>query len=123
MNEWLPPISDRLDLYIQQANDQTLVWRRALQPKQAIPDPTGHGWKERDENQMLVQPTMMNKDQTPKGLAELIACHCAKSACHQSDCICRVNELSCKDFCTCKGVDCENPRNHQDYDDEDNDAD
>ena len=104
-NEGLPPTSDSLYQHLARANFQSLVWRRALDSKQDLPSPEGHGWTLSDDGRL--QPLLMKKEPAPKGLVEVTACHC-QTSCHRSSCSCRTIGLSCTEACTCMATECHN---------------
>ena len=106
-NDGLPPTSDSLQLHIQRANYQAMIWKRSLQAFQQLPQPVGNGWEREDGG--CLKPVLMTKDAAPKGLAELTVCKCMKTAWKSASCVCRVNELSCTEACGCMISDCENP--------------
>lgn len=106
-NNGLPPTSDSLQLHIQRANYQAMIWKRCLQAFQQLPQPMGNGWEKGDDGSL--KPLLMTRDAAPKGLAELTVCKCIKTACKSASCVCRVNELSCTEACACMACDCENP--------------
>ena len=96
-----------LQLHIQRANYQAMIWKRCLQAFQQLPQPMGNGWEKGDDGSL--KPLLMTRDAAPKGLAELTVCKCIKTACKSASCVCRVNELSCTEACACMACDCENP--------------
>ena len=106
-NDGLPPTSGSLQLHIQRANYQAMIWRRCFQAFQQLPQPVGNGWEKEDDG--CLKPLLMTKDAAPKGLAELIVCKCTKTACKSASCLCKVNLLSCTEACSCLASDCENP--------------
>ena len=65
---------------------------------QAQPSPTEGGWEIVNET---FRPVLISRDPAPKGLLELTTCNCKKSACRWTLCICRRNELSCTEACSC----------------------
>ena len=115
-NEELPPTSDSLHQHLERANFQCLVWRRALERKQDLPSPEGHGWTLLDDGRL--QPLLMKKEPAPKGLLEIIACHC-QTSCRRSSCSCRTIGLSCTEACSCMAEDCHNVNTTQHKNDDD----
>ena len=61
----------------------------------------------------------MNKEPAPKGINELTACSCKKSACGNRACTCRQNELACTDYSCMADEVCLNPENVSAVDDDD----
>ena len=115
-NENLPPTHDSLNMHIKRANFQSMVWTRCLQPKQNLPAVSGNGW---DVNGMDIQTVLMTKEPAPKGLIELTACNCKKSACGTRACTCRQNDLACTEFCACMADEsCQNTENMPDIDED-----
>lgn len=104
-NDGLPPTSDSFRQHLERVNFQSLVWRRALERKQDLPTPEGHGWTLSDDGRL--QPILMKKEPAPKGLVEIIACHC-QTSCRRSSCSCRTVGLSCTEACSCMAEDCHN---------------
>ena len=91
-NENLPPTHNSLTMHLKRVNFQSMVWARCLQPKQNILSVSGKGWYVKDGD---TETVLMNKEPAPKGLIELTACSCKKSACGSRVCTCRQNELAC----------------------------
>ena len=103
-NENLSPTHDRLTMHLKRVNFQSMVWVRCLQPKQNLPSVSGNGWYVKDSD---IETVLMNKEPALKGLIELIACSCKKSACGTRACTCRQNKL-----CSCMaGESCLNLEN------------
>ena len=95
-NENLPPTHDSLTMHLKHVNFQSMVCVRCLQPKQNLPSVSGNGWYVKDSD---LETVLMNKEPAPKGLIELTACSCKKSAYGTRACSCRQNEL-----CSCMAV-------------------
>ena len=108
-NENLPPTHNSKIMHLKRFNFQSMVWVRRLQPKQNLPSVSGNGWYAKDSD---IETVHMNKEPAPKGLIELTACSCKKSACDTRACTCRQNELECTEFCSCMADEsCLNPEN------------
>ena len=94
-----------------------MVWARCIQPKQNLPSVSGNGLYAKDSD---IEIVLMNKEPAPKGLFELTACSCKKSACGTRACTCRQNELACTGFCSCLADEsCLNQENVSAADDDD----
>ena len=97
-NEGIPPTHDSLVHHLERSNYQTLVWKIALDAMQALPSPTESEWEMINES---LRPILMIQDSAPKGMVELTTCICKMSACRGALCICRRNEISCIESCSC----------------------
>ena len=60
----LPPTQDALHLHIKQANYQTMIWRKAVEPCPTLPAPEESGWHY-EENILKPQLLTQNKYQQP----------------------------------------------------------
>ena len=69
-----------------------------MDARQGLPTPEQHGWSISDG---ALQPVLMTKEPAPRGLVELTACRCKKSACRRAACSCRANGLACTEACAC----------------------
>ena len=126
INENLPPTHDSFTMYLKHVNFQGMVWVRYLQPKQNLPSISGNGWYVKDSD---IETVLMNKEPAPKGLIELTACSCKRSACGTRACYdrheyarheCRQNELACTECCPCMADESGmNPENVSAVDDDD----
>ena len=107
-SESLPPTTDSLYHHIERCNYQAFVWKRSMEAIQALPTPSGNGWKLQNGN---LEVLLMSKEPAPKGLLELTVCKCKKSGCKRSDiCPCKANEMTCTEACLCmSGDECGNP--------------
>ena len=98
-NEGIPPTHDSLVHHLERSNYQTLVWKKkTLNAMQALPSPTESGWEMINES---LRPNLMTQYSAPKGSVELTTCNCKTSACGGALCICRRNEISCTESCSC----------------------
>ena len=61
-----------------------------------MPRPVGCGWKQSENNELEID--WGSQPPAPEDVFELLACHCSR-ACHQSQCNCLQNNLSCTDAC------------------------
>ena len=94
----LPPTHNSLTMYLKRVIFQSMVWATCLQPKQNVLSVSGNGWYVKDGD---TETVLMNIESAPKGLIDLTACSCKKSACGSRICTCRQNELACTEFCSC----------------------
>ena len=70
-NNGLPPTPDSLQLHIQRAIYQAMIWKRCLQAFQQLPQPVGNGWEKGNDGSL--EPLLMTMDAAPKGI---IRAHC-----------------------------------------------
>ena len=97
----LPPTKDALDLHIQRANYQCLVWKQALTPIQDLPDITSSGWIKDDGGDL--RPNLMTLSPLPDACKELISCSCKAVCGKRCGCV-RAGHKTCISLCTCKGT-------------------
>ena len=97
-NEGIPPTHDSLVHHLERPKYIPLVWKKAIDAKQALLSPTESGWEMINES---LRPILMTQDSAPKGLVELTTCNCKTSACRGALCICRRNEIFCTESCSC----------------------
>ena len=112
----LPPCRDCLLLHAQRANYQATIWKRCLDAKPTIPNPTEHGWTEEDNNLNIL---WMRSAPAPEVVLELLACKCRRS-CKLPDCTCLANGLTCTSMC--KLQTCSNQTEEQTDQDSDPDS-
>lgn len=91
----LPPCTDCLFLHTQRAYYQAVIWRRCLEAKPNIPNPSDHGWTEEDGK---LQILWMRSAPAPEVVLELHACKCSR-VCKLPECTCLANGLTCTDMC------------------------
>lgn len=93
----LPPTKGELQLHIERANYQTLVWKKALERNPNIPPPDDHGWEM--ENSFLKVVWMTDKP-APEAILELCICYCKRRC--DDRCQCKQNRLRCTEVCACE---------------------
>ena len=79
-NEGLPATTYSIQLHIQRANYQTMIWK-----EQRLPSPVGDGW---ELSEGIVKPVLVIKEAAPK---ERQSVACAG----------RTNEIPCTEACGC----------------------
>lgn len=97
----LPPTKDALDLHIQRANYQSLVWKQALTPVQDLPEVTSSGWIVNDGGDL--RPNLMTLSPLPDACKELISCSCKTVCGKRCGCV-RAGHKTCITLCKCKGT-------------------
>lgn len=100
--ERLPPTMSAIKFKVFRTHYVTLTLKRAHQPFQLLPEATGYGW-EQDNDELVA--IMTDSLPAPLALVELSACGC-KTECSNGRCLCYKNNLVCTDMCKCS--DCKN---------------
>ena len=98
--ESLPPTTDAVNLHIQRAHYQTMVWIQADTCTQLLEQVSSSGWT-LSGDQLI--PEMMRLPPIPQACLEITSCGCSKG-CVTRRCGCRQVGLSCTDACKC--MDC-----------------
>ena len=96
----LPPTQDALILHIKQANYQTMVWNKALEPCPALPKPEDSRWY---YSEGLQKPKLMNREQVSAACLQLAYCGCSREGgcCGNRRCTCARLSLCCSKACKC----------------------
>ena len=107
----LPPCHDTLYQHSLRANYQAAIWRSSLQQEIEIPDPSGFGWVQEDDNTLGVK--WMTGLPAPQVVLDLLNCDCRR-ACIVPHCTCISNGLKCTLMCRLQN--CENkPEDDEEY--------
>lgn len=100
----LPPCFDSLKQHMLRAHYQAALWRRSLDQKPEIPNPTeGFGWTWSEDGSIAIK--WMTGSPAPQAVLNLLSCQCSKS-CTTPACTCVSNNLKCT--AACKLKDCDN---------------
>jgi hypothetical protein len=107
----LPPTNEALELNIQRARFQSIIWHAALDLIPPQIEATNHGWKSEDHTKTL-SPVMLpdGTDIAPEEVLRMTKCSCMQSKCDTNACGCKKNGLKCSEFCQCENCyNCEKP--------------
>ena len=99
-----------------------MVWWHENVPQPEIPVPTEYGWKEINDELLLVSS---KEKPAPDAILQLVKCGCKKRSCMSSLCSCVKNNLVCTGMCFCEADDdiCQNTELClQTYESDDNDV-
>ena len=96
-------------LHIKRANDQTMVWNKALEACPSLPKPEDSGWY---YSEGLLKPKLMTREEVLAACLQLAYCGCSREGgcCVNRRCTCVQLSLCCSKACKC-GDRCRNDRN------------
>lgn len=83
--EVLPPTTDALQLHIQRAHYQAMVWRQAVLPQPILPLPMSSAWVLQDG---ILKPRLTSKAPVPDTCVETVSCSC-RTVCSSQRCTCK----------------------------------
>ena len=101
--EMMTTTSDALGLHTLRANYQTLIWRKAHEPKLDIAEPLDLGGWKVDEGKL--RPVLMTLPPVPKSCRDIIFCGCEKGCVKNCGCRKGKEPMYCTPACKCNDSD------------------
>ena len=105
----LPPTKDALHLHIRRANFQSMIWKKAKEPRPTLARPEENGWFLKEG---VLKPQLTNQEEVSASCLQLAFCGCTREdSCVNRRCTCVRLSLGCSKGCKC-GDACRNTRNN-----------
>lgn len=105
----LPPTKDALHLHIHRANFQSMIWKKAKEPRPSPASPEENGWFYKEG---VLKPKLTNQEEISVSCLQLAFCGCTREdSCVNRRCTCVRLSLGCSKGCKC-GDTCRNTRNN-----------
>ena len=105
----LPPTKDALHLHIHRANFQSMIWKKAKEPRSSPASPEENGWLYKEG---VLKPKLTNQEEISVSCLQLAFCGCTREdSCVNRRCTCVRLSLGCSKGCKC-GDTCRNTRNN-----------
>ena len=111
--KYLPPTDEALELNLCRGNHQGILWDKCVLGGNLPPiDPELGGWDVDPETGVL-KPMMLPNGTiiAPEEVLRIVKCNCSVSQCRTLVCSCHKSNFPCTPFCSCECIECENPFN------------
>ena len=98
----LLPTNEALQMSIKLLHQVAIMWGNCVIGNPPQLNPCEYGW-ERNEEQMLLRPTMLPTGIkiAPDEILQTTCCKCVLTQCNKNKCSCVRSGLNCSEFCDC----------------------
>ena len=98
----LLPTNEALQMSIKLLHQVAIMWGNCVIGNPPQLNPCEYGW-ERNEEQMLLRPTMLPTriKIAPDEILQTTCCKCVLTQCNKNKCSCVRSGLNCSEFCDC----------------------